>query len=98
MALLDRFTAIASASAAVRRGVAMVESGKEAEGFAVLARAADRGNAEAQYRVGRCYLEGKGVPPSRTDAALWLERAAEGGHVDAQQLLAAVLLHGMPVP
>ena len=33
MALLDRFAAIASASAAVRRGIALIEADKAAEGF-----------------------------------------------------------------
>ena len=46
------------------------------------------GIAEAEYRVGRCYLEGTGVPPSRTEGARWLERAANQGYVEAQAQLA----------
>ena len=53
------------------------------------------GMAEAEYRVGRCYLEGAGVPVSRTEGARWLERAASQGFIEAQALLATLYLHGL---
>ena len=63
--------------------------------FPLLARAAQAGIAEAEYRLGRCYLEGAGVPPSRTEGARWLERAANQGFVEAQAQLATLAIHGL---
>ena len=63
--------------------------------FALLSRAARAGVPEAEFRVGRCYLEGAGVPPSRADGVRWVERAATKGYVEAQALLATLCLHGM---
>ena len=63
--------------------------------FALFSRAARANIPEAEFRVGRCYLEGSGVPPSRADGVRWVERAAEKGYVEAQALLATLCLHGM---
>lgn len=58
-------------------------------------RAARDGWPEAQFRLGRCYLLGLGVP-SCPDAALrWLTRAADGGDVEAQTMLAVLALQGI---
>jgi TPR repeat protein len=74
---------------------ALQASGNSAEAFRLLAALAKRGNAEAQYRVGKCYLEADGVPPSRNDAAHWLTLAANGGHLKAQSALAGLYIQGM---
>ena len=84
-----------SPAAALRRAVRLSEEGKAAEAFPLLARAAKAGNAEAEYRVARCYLEGSGVPASRAEGARWLERAAGRGHIEAQTLLAALCVNGL---
>ena len=63
--------------------------------FPLLARAARARIAEAEYRLGRSYLEGAGVPPSRTEGARWLERAAAQGYVEAQAQLATLAIHGL---
>ena len=86
---------LGSPEATLRRAVRLSEEGKAAEAFPLLARAAKTGNAEAEYRVARCYLEGSGVPASRTEGARWLERAAGRGHVEAQTLLAALCVNGL---
>ena len=39
-------------------------------------RAADQGNAMAQYDLGYCYENGIGTPPSRLQAYIWYSRAA----------------------
>jgi len=62
MTVLDRLAAPFSARARLRVGLDLVERGKGAKGFHYLARAAVRGCTEAQYRVARCYLDGKAVP------------------------------------
>ena len=94
MMVLDRLAAPFSARARMRAGLDLIRRGKGARGFRHLARAARRGSMEAQYRVGRCYLEGQAVPQSRTEAVRWLERAAQRGHTDAQLALAALCTQG----
>jgi TPR repeat protein len=78
----------------LRHAIARAEAGDAKSVFAVFAAAADRGNIDGQFWVGKAYLDGKGVPPSRNTASFWLEKAAAGGHVDAQATLATVYLTG----
>src|SRR6202043_1330064 len=58
-------------------------------------RSAKAGIADADYRVGCCYLEGAGVPASRIEGGRWLQRAAGHGHVEAQTLLGGLCVHGL---
>src|ERR1700740_3350334 len=95
MSFLIRLLAPVSPTAALRRAVRLAEQGDVKNAFPLLTRAARAGIAEAEYRVGRCYLEGAGVPPSRPEAARWLERAANQGYVDAQANLAMLAIHGL---
>src|SRR5277367_6520032 len=95
MALLDPLMAALSPVAALRRGIRQFEHGDMKGAFVLLSRAARSGIPEAEFRVGRCYLEGAGVPPSRSDGVRWVERAATKGYVEAQALLATLCLHGM---
>ena len=91
---LERVQAVFSPTAALRRGATLMAAGKTGPAFQLYARAGRTGLAEAEYRVGRCYLDGVGVPPSRTEGIRWLERAADHGHVEAQSQLAIIYLHG----
>src|SRR3954470_21831417 len=91
MALLDKLFSGFSPAAALKRGLQLQESGDAKGAFALLSKAAKAGIAEAAFRVGRCYLEGTGVPPSRTGGVRWIERAATSGYV----VLATLCLHGM---
>ena len=93
--LFERVAASVLPSARLKRALRQAEAGQGREAFPVLARAARAGNALAQYRVGRAYLEGAGVPASRADAAHWLLRSAEAGQVEAQLLLATLHLGGV---
>jgi len=45
---------------------------------------AERGDAEAQYRVGLMYEFGKGYPRDMQQALSWLRRAGTQGHTGAQ--------------
>ncbi|HEY6258734.1 MAG TPA: sulfotransferase [Xanthobacteraceae bacterium] len=92
---LDSVQAPFSPSARVRRGAALMAAGESTSAFRHYARASRRGFAEAEYRIGRCYIEGAGVPPSRPEGIRWLHRAAHRGHIEAQALLAAIYLHGV---
>ena len=95
MPLLSRLLVPLTSAAALRRAVRLTEQGDVKQAFPLLSRAARAGIAEAEYRVGRCYLEGAGVPPSRAEGARWLERAANQGYVEAQAQLATLAIHGL---
>lgn len=47
-------------------------------------KAAERGDASAQYGLGYRYANGLGVKKSAKDAALWYRKAAEQGNANAQ--------------
>jgi hypothetical protein len=55
---------------------------------------AERGNAEAQYRIGRMYEFGKGYPPDKAQGIAWIRKAAEQNHADAQQELGVIYATG----
>ena len=95
--LLDRVAGMTPATA-LRRAIRLFADGKAERGFALLARAARAGVTEAQYRIGLSYLQGSGVPASRTEAACWLEIAATADHAEAQGLLATLLIEGVATP
>ena len=48
---------------------------------------AERGFAEAQYMLGRCYYEGNGVEEDNDQAVAWLEKATKQEHARAYKLL-----------
>ena len=87
---------VSSAAGKIKRGKALLEEGKPAEAFKLLAPVAKAGHAEAEFLVARCYLEGRGVPPSAAEGARWLERAATQGFLEAQSMIAALYLRGIP--
>ena len=49
--------------------------------------AAGQGDAEAQYRLGRCYLAGEDVIKDESEAIKWFRQAAEQGHEEARDAL-----------
>ena len=52
-------------------------------------KAADQGDADAQYILGYCYETGAGVPKDTAQAADWYRKAATQGHTNARQGLGA---------
>ena len=50
-------------------------------------KAAEKGNANAQYNLGSCYEYGKGVSVDYTEAVKWYRKAAEQGDEDAKKAL-----------
>ena len=79
----------------LKRAIQLDEKGQHRRAFALFSHVARSGSAEGQFWVGRAYLKGLGVPVSRRDGAAWLERAAQGGWVEAQTLLATLYLYGL---
>jgi TPR repeat protein len=61
--------------------------------------ASDFGSPEAQYRLGRMYMEGApGLAHDPRNAVRWFALAAEKGHCGAQALLGHMLFNGEGVP
>ena len=50
-------------------------------------KAAEQGNAQAQYQLGYMYDYGKGVPKDKEEVVKWWRKAAEQGHAGAQGAL-----------
>ncbi len=47
-------------------------------------RSAERGDTDAQYKLGVCYSTGEGVKQDYAEAVKWFRKAAEQGHAEAQ--------------
>ena len=47
--------------------------------------AAERGNIDAQYMLGKCYDQGLGVAKSRKKMCEWMNKAAYQGHREAKE-------------
>jgi hypothetical protein len=56
------------------------------------------GDADAQYRLARLYIEGQGAPKDMRQGARWLGLAAQKGQYQAQALLGHLLFRGEGVP
>lgn len=93
---LNRLRALlGSSKARFALGEALASHDSHAAAFPFFARAAAAGLRQAQYRLGRSYLLGLGVPPSIGEALRWLRRSAEAGETAAQTQLAALALQGV---
>ena len=73
--------------------------------LSVLKQLAEQGHADAQFRLGDRYKEGKGVPRDGDMACQWyakavatLKKAAEQGNADAQYRLGTIYKEGKGVP
>lgn len=55
------------------------------------------GDPDAQYQVGRLYLEGAGTSKDAVQASRWLRLAADSGQRNAQALLGSMLFQGKDV-
>lgn len=61
-------------------------------------KAAEKGDAEAQHKLGNCYLHGLGVTENPAEAAKWFRKAAETGYAEAQASLGFCYERGLGVP
>src|SRR6195256_2790773 len=55
---------------------------------------AERGDPEAQYRIGRMYEFGNGYAQDKAQGIAWVRKAAAQGHADAEQELGVVYATG----
>lgn len=74
-----------------------VAAGQNGPNYAALQQQAASGNPQAEYNLGQCYANGRGVPQDYAEAARWFHKAAEQGLVVAQNRIANVLLYGYGV-
>jgi len=58
---------------------------------------AEKGNAQAQYKLGYCYLHGNGVEQNEKLAAEWYRKSAEQGYSPAQHALGGCYWQGQGV-
>ena len=62
-----------------------------------LKKAAEKGNPQAQFELGRMYGNGDGLPQDYVAATDWLERAAKQNHAKAQESLGSIYANGVGV-
>ena len=65
--------------------------------FEKFRKAAERGDAWAQYNLGVCYINGDGVEQDGKEAVKWFRKAAEQGDADAQYNLGLTYYEGRGV-
>lgn len=70
------------------------ENGDYEKAFSWYSKAANQGYASAQFRLGRCYFHGTGVPKDQTKAFYWYSKAAEQGSAEAQTDLGDCYYYG----
>jgi uncharacterized protein len=61
-------------------------------------KAADQGNANAQFNLGKMYDDGDGVPQDHAEALKWYLKAADQGNASAQFNLGKMYDNGQGVP
>lgn len=84
-------------AAQVKLGYQYYNQRDYAQAVAWFRKAAEQGNAEAQYSMGVLYADGKGVSRDHYQAALWYHKAAEQGYARAQYYLADTYYSGRDV-
>lgn len=65
--------------------------------LAELQRAAERGEAAAQFALAQAYLAAGGLGDTTRKAVNWFELAARGGHAEAQYRLSLVYMNGLDI-
>lgn len=74
--------------------VRQLASGEKRIAAETMRKAADQGLAAAQYRMGKLYERGEGVPRSIKESRKWTKLAAENGNVKAMHDLAVFYAEG----
>lgn len=77
-------------------GLVLMHNDKPGEAIPWLRKAAERGDARAQYALGTLFFAGRGVKPDQAEARRWIARAAKSGLPAAQEALQ--IIDGAPPP
>lgn len=78
-------------------GCAAYASGKYEEAAAWYRKAAEQGDADAQYNLGNLYAQGQGVAQDDAQAVAWYRKAANQGYAKAQSNLGVMYAEGRGV-
>lgn len=92
------FVATPLAYAGLDEGFNAYREGRHSDAMREYAPLAQKGNAIAQYWVGKMYHYGKGAPQDEVLALQWLSKSAEQGNVDGQYLLGQMYGNGKGAP
>jgi TPR repeat protein len=87
-----------SGFAGLQEGLDALRKGDYAAAAKELRPLAERGDTEAQYRLGLMYEFGKGFPLDKAQAMVWLGKAATHGSASAQTELGVIYATGDGVP
>ena len=98
LSLAPLSSAFADAQKDFERGEAAYSDGKYSQAVKWWRKAAEQGDARAQYNLGQMHREGQGVPQDYAEAVKWYRKAAEQGHASAQFSLGDLLRKGQGVP
>jgi TPR repeat protein len=90
-------TSAGEADQAFTEAQAAYDRGDYTSAFSKWRELGDRGNAQAQYHVGRMILRAQGADYDTREATKWLERAAKGGFAPGQIDLARLYSSGQGV-
>ena len=80
---------------AFEKGMGAYNQSLYSEALRLLGPEAENGNPDAQYVVGKLYLEGRGILANNTIALKWIREAAWQGHKEAQVSLARMYSSGI---
>jgi hypothetical protein len=83
---------------AIQKGIDAYERKDYKEAIALWGPLAKQGDAEAEFHLGYCYANGKGVPENYNEAMTWYLRAGRQGNVGAQCILGTWYHLGCGVP
>jgi TPR repeat protein len=97
LSLAPLSSAFADAEEDFDRGWAAYTKGDYPQAVKWFRKAAEQGNAFAQFNLGQIYTQGKGVPQDYAEAVKWWRKAAEQGNAPAQYNLGVMYLHGQGV-
>ncbi|QCE35090.1 sel1 repeat family protein [Acetobacteraceae bacterium] len=78
------------------RAEKLLTEGDLTQAFSLFSALAMKGDAEAEWQVGKSYLSGKAVPYSLGDALYWVRLSAEQGFPPACLTFAYLYLEGFP--
>ena len=86
-----------SADKLYKDGKALYDAKNYTAAVPKLKAAAEKGHKKAQYAVGKCYKDGRGVEKDRKKAVAWFSKAAKQDNADGQYALGKSYLKGKGV-
>lgn len=90
-AVMAALAAAPLSAQSVRAGIEAWQRADYSGAIAIWRPLAEKGDADAQFNLGQAYRLGRGVATNLARSKSWFERAAAGGHVDAQTTLGLLL-------